>query len=74
MDQEVRNDIREQSNYSVMGCNVKTGKFLPRASQAQITCTYWGSKEKMLFGIGHPILHTTPSQIDLGLSTYHKFS
>ena len=50
MGQEVKNPLRAQSKYRLMGSSAKTGKFFFKGHQS----TFW---IQMQFGIGHPHLH-----------------
>ena len=46
MDEEVKNPLRAQSKYGLMGSSAKTGKFFVRGSQEQKRCTFLGPKHK----------------------------
>ena len=50
MGQEVKNPLRAQSKYGLMGSSAKTGKFFFEGHQSTFCI-------KMPFGIGHPHLH-----------------
>ena len=47
MGQEVKNPLRAQTKYGLMGSSAKTGKIVFKGHQS----TFW---IKMPFGIGHP--------------------
>ena len=46
MGYEVKNPLRAQSEYGLMGSNAKTGKIFIRGSQEQKRCTFLGPKHK----------------------------
>ena len=54
MGEEVKNPLRAQSKYGLMGSSAKTGKFFIRGSQEQKRCTFLVQNIKVPFGIGHP--------------------
>ena len=59
MGQEVKNPLRAQSKYGLMGSSAKTGKKIFEGHRS----TFW---IKMPFGIGHPHLHMNCSLHVLG--------
>ena len=46
MSQEVKNPLRAQSKYCLLGSSAKTGKFFIRGSQERKRCTFLGPKHK----------------------------
>ena len=46
MGQEIKNPLRAQSKYGLMGSSAKTGKFFIRGSQERKRCTFFGPKHK----------------------------
>ena len=57
---EVKNPLRAQSKYGLMGFSAKTGKIFIRGSQEQKDVLFLGPKHKVSFGIGHlPPTHQT---------------
>ena len=56
---EVKNPLRAQSKYSLMGSSTETGKFLIRGSQDQNY--FLGSKHKSAIYNGTPHLHIKAS-------------
>ena len=52
MGQEVKNPLRAQSKYGLMGSSAKTGKKIFEGHRS----TFW---IKMTFGIGHPPTYTS---------------
>ena len=46
MGKEVKNPLRAQSKYGLMGSSAKTGKFFIRGSQERKRCTFLGPKHK----------------------------
>ena len=46
MGEEVKNPLRAQSKYGLMGSSAKTGKFFIRGSQERKRCTFLGPKHK----------------------------
>ena len=56
---EVKNPLRAQSKYGLMGSSAKTGKFFIRGSQEQKKCTILGSKHKSAICNRKPPTHTS---------------
>ena len=55
MGYEVKNPLRVQSKFGLMGSSVKTRKFFIGGSQEQKRCTFFGVQNiKVPFVIGHP--------------------
>ena len=52
MDQEVKNPLRAQSNYGLMGSSAKPGKIFFKGHRTTFCI-------KMPFGIGHPPTYTS---------------
>ena len=62
MGQEVKNPLRAQSKYGLMGSSAKTGKFFIRGSQERKRCTFLGPKHKSaIWDRTPPHLHIKPS-------------
>ena len=57
MGHEVKNPLRAQSKYGLMGSNAKTGK----GHRNEKDVIFWIQNIKVPFGIGHPQLHITSS-------------
>ena len=58
---EVKNPLRAQSKYDLMGSSAKTGNSFIGGSQEQKRCTFCVQNTKVSFGIGHPHLHIKPN-------------
>ena len=59
---EVKNPLRAQSKYGLMGSSAKTGKFFIGGSQEQKGCTFLGPKHKSaIWDRTLPHLHIKPS-------------
>ena len=58
---EVKNPLRTQSKYGLLGSSAKTGKFFIGGSQEQKRCNFWVQNIKVPFRIGHPNLHIKPN-------------
>ena len=58
MGYEVKNPLRAQSKYGLMGSSAKTGNFFYWRVTGAL---FWVKNIKVPFGIGHPHLHIKPS-------------
>ena len=62
MGKEVKNPLRAQSKYGLMGSSAKTGKFFIRGSQERKRCTFLGQKHKSaIWDRTPPHLHIKPN-------------
>ena len=55
MDQDVKNPLRAQSKYGLIGSSAKIGKKIIEGSQERKACTFWVQNIKVPFHIGHPL-------------------
>ena len=59
MGYEVKNPLRAQSKYGLMGSSTKTGKFFIRGSQERKRCTFLNPKHKSAFWDRTPPTYTS---------------
>ena len=56
---EVKNPVRAQSKYGLMGSSAKTGKNFIRGSHKQKRCTFLGPKHKSAIWDRTPLTYTS---------------